>query len=497
MPTSRRTFITLPIVVAAASLAPATAFGRRNARSVVICLSLDPETLDPTMAASAAIGAVVHGNIFEGLTKLQENGIVEPLLAESWTVSPEGTRYKFHLKKNVRFHDGARFDAETVKFSFERAKQADARNKLQATLFNNIVDILIHDVHTVELILEYPDPNLLFRLAENPAVILHPRTAGQASHHPVGTGPYMFATRTPGDSITLKKWPDHRRAASIQIDIAEFRFIAEPEEQVRAVLDGHVDNLFNYATPSITRFLSSDRYEVLIGTSTGKTMLALNRRRPPLHDRRVRQAITHAIDREGYIRRAMNGHGRAIGSHFAPTEPGYLNLSGTYAYDPERSRELLRDAGVARLHLVLSLPPTPYARAGGPLVAEALADVGIDVTLENVSWPQWLAGPFAGDFDITLINHVEPLDYHIYTRPDYYFGYDSASYRELVARHQRSGNPREQRMLFQQIQRHLANDAANVWLASPQIATVVRKGLKGVWMNYPIYMHDIAAMYWE
>jgi peptide/nickel transport system substrate-binding protein len=96
-----------------------------------------------------------------------------------------------------------------------------------------------------------------------------------------------------------------------------------------------------------------------------------------------------------------------------------------------------------------------------------------------------------------MINHVEPLDYHIYADPDYYFGYDSPAFRALVARHAASDNPRESQMLLADIQRHLANDAVNAWIYAAQITAVSRKGLKGWWMNYPIFVHDIGALRWE
>lgn len=488
----------MPLVLAAASLTPRHVAARPDKRDVTIGLSLEPDTLDPTIAAAAGIGGVVHGNILEGLTRLTENGAVAPLLAQSWEVSPDGTRYTFNLRKNVLFHDGSRFEAATVKFSVERAKAAGSKNKLQETLYNNIVDIFTPDVHTLELVLNYPDPHILFRLAENPAVILHPDSASGTEHHPIGTGPFTFESKTPGESIVLKRWPGFRDASHVRLDQATFRFIAQPELQVGAILRGEIDVLFNIATESVGEFLTNNRYEVLIGNSASKGMLALNNRRPPLDDIRVRRAIMHAIDREGFIRHVLDGRGRAIGSHFAPTDPGYLNLTAMYPYDPGTARALLRDADIdAPLELTLTLPPTPYALSGGPIIANALAAVGIHVTPQHLSWSQWLSGPFTGDFDMTIINHVEPLDYHIYTRPDYYFGYDSPEFRDLVHRHGTTANPRLQRRLFNQIQRHLAQDAVNAWLFTPQISTVVRKGLKGVWMNYPVFQHDITSMYWE
>lgn len=494
---SRRTIIALPAVLAVTSLTPGVSLARNDSRTVTICLSLEPNVLDPTTAAAAAIGAVVHGNILEGLTKLAESGDVLPLLAQDWEVSPDGKRYTFRLKENVLFHDGSALDAAVIKFSMERAKAAGHKNKLQETLFNNIVGIYAQDVYTIVLDLRFPDPYTLFRLAESPAVILHPASADQTGHHPVGTGPFRFENRVAGEMITLTRWPGYRDADRVRIDTATFCFIGDPIRQTEAVLRGNVDVLFNIATQSVRAFQANNRYEVLIGGSGSKGLLALNNRRKPLNDVNVRRAIMHAIDREGFIREALDGRGRAIGSHFVPTDPGYLNLTGMYPYDPDKARALLQTAGVSDLELTLTIPPTPYAQSGGPVIVQSLANVGIRVTQNVVSWSQWLSGPFAGDFDLTIINHAEPLDYHIYTLPDYYFGYDSPAFRQLVRRHATSTNPRQQRTLFNEIQRHLANDAVNAWLFTPQISTVVRKGLKGVWMNYPIFFHDIAAMYWE
>lgn len=113
------------------------------------------------------------------------------------------------------------------------------------------------------------------------------------------------------------------------------------------------------------------------------------------------------------------------------------------------------------------------------MIARDLAQVGIEANIQQLSWQQWLQGPFKGQFDMTLINHVEPLDYRIYTDPGYYFGYDSPAFRALVERHASATNARERQMLFSQMQRHLAQDAVNAWIFAPQIGTVVRKGLRG------------------
>lgn len=469
-----------------------------RSRGVVMCISLEPDSLDPTTAASASVAQVVHYNVLEGLMKIGENGTATGLLAESWSVEPDGKTYTFRLRRGVRFHDGSPFNAGAVKFSFERAKAPGSTNKARKALFDNISHIATPDEHTVILTLHNPDGNTLFRLGESPAIILHPLSAAQAATQPVGTGPFRVDQWKKGWGIQLSRWSGYRHAAQVSMEQATFRFIAEPPAQAAAVLNGEVDVLFNFATQQVSQFVDNNRYQVLIGASGGKGMLALNNRRAFLSDVRVRRAISHAIDRERFIREVLDGRGRAIGSHFSPTDAGYVHLAGVYPYGPDKARALLKEAGVsAPLELKLTLPPTLYARTGGPVIVEELARVGIQVQVESVEWSQWLAGAFKGQFDLTLINHVEPLDYQIYTDPQYYFGYDSPVFRDLAQRHAASINARERQLLFAQMQRQLTHDAVNAWIFAPQISTVARKGLKGLWMNYPVFVHDLAALRWE
>jgi len=493
---TRRTCLAGALALGASGIARAQDHAAR--RHVEINLSLGPDSLDPTTAPSASIGEVVHYNILEGLTKIEENGSTSPLLATAWEHDTDGRSYSIRLREGVRFHDGKPFDSSAVRFSFERAVAPGSKNKSRRALFDNIAHITTPDAYRVVLQLHHADASLPFRLGESSAVILHPDTAEQASRNPVGTGPYQIDQWQRGERITLQRAARYRNAAQLRMHSATYRFISTPEAQEKALQDGEVDLLYQFATRTVRRFQDDNRYQILVGASGGKCMVALNNRRARLNDVRVRRAISHAIDREGFIRRAMDGRGTAIGSHFAPTDAGYINLTGVYPYDPERARALLKEAAVASpLRLRLAIPPTPYALIGGPVVAEYLGKVGIDCQLENMSWSEWLAGPFKGQFDMTLINHVEPLDYAIYTDPSYYFGYDSAAFRDLVQRHALAANARERQQLFVQMQRQLANDAVNAWIYTPQIGVVLRKGLRGIWMNYPIFAHDIAAMWWE
>jgi peptide/nickel transport system substrate-binding protein len=496
----RRTLTALAAASAAVGLVaalatPAQAQSRKD--SVVIGMVLEPAPgLDPTTASAAAIGEVVHLNVLEGLTRIHMNGSVAPLLAESWSVDPDGKVYTFRLRKGVKFHDGAEFDASDVKFTFERAKAEGSTNKAKKAVFDNISRIDTPDAHTVIVVLNNPDGNFLFRMGEATAAILDPKTAATTATRPVGTGPYRFEDWKKGASITLVKNDAHRDAAKVRMKRATFRFISDPAAQAAAMLAGDIDAIPRGFPPSSLAQMRADkRFTVEVGNTTGETILAINNRKKPLDDVRVRRAIAMAIDRKALIDGVEEGLGTPIGSHMPPSEPGYVDLTGVNAYNPDKARALLREAGVATpLNLTLTLPPPYYARKGGEIVAAQLAKVGINAKIENVEWAQWLAGPFKGNFDLTIISHVEPLDIDRYADPNYYWGYDSQAFRDLFKSYNAATDPKARLKLLGDMQRLLAQDSVNAYLYVLPQRLVARKPLKGLWSSSPIFANDLAAV---
>jgi peptide/nickel transport system substrate-binding protein len=484
---------------ALAATLPGLAAAQSRKDTVVLAMVLEPTSLDPTTGASAAIGEIVHYNIFEGLTKIAMDGAVLPLLAEGWQASGDGRTYSFALKKGVRFSDGSAFDAQAVKFSFDRARAADSTNKARKALFDNISNVQTPDPHTVVIELAVADSLLPFRLGENTAVILHPNSAATAASKPVGTGPYKLENWNKGSAITLSKWDGFRDAAKVKLRRATFRFINDAAAQVAGLLAGDVDGMPRFgAAQALKQFQGDKRFTVEQGFTAGKGILAINNRKKPFDDVRVRRALGHAIDRKAFIDGALDGLARPIGSHFAPTDLGYQDLTALTPYDPEKAKALLKEAGVTTpLSVTLTLPPPQYARKGGEIIAAQLAKVGINAKIENVEWAQWLAGAFKGNFDLTVILHVEPLDYmRAYTDPSYYFGYDSAKFRGLVATLGTTSDQKEKFRLWRDIQRQLADDAVNVFIFNPSQVAVFRKGLRGLWTSSPIFANDLAAVSW-
>ena len=467
--------------------------------SAILAMVLEPTGLDPTVAPAAAIGEIVHYNVLEGLTKINMDGSITPLLAESWSMDPDGKSYTFKLRRGVKFHDGEAFDASDVKFSFERARAEGSTNKAKKAVFDNISRIDTPDAHTVILVLAQADGNFLFRMGENTAVILDPKSAASTASKPVGTGPFRFDNWAKGSAVTLVKFDGFRNAPAVKLRKVTFRFINDAAAQVAALLAGDIDAMPRFgALQSLKQFQGDARFSVTAGGTEGKTIVSINNKKKPFDDVRVRRAIAAAIDRQAVIDGAQEGFGKPIGSHMVPSDAGYVDLTGVNPYNPEKAKALLKDAGVnTPLNVTLTLPPPEYARKGGEIVAAQLAKVGIIAKIENVEWAQWLAGPFKGNFDLTIISHVEPLDFDRYADPAYYWGYDSKAYRDLVARHSSTADAKARLKVLGDIQRQLATDSVNAYLFQlPQFA-VAKKNLKGLWSSSPIFANDMGAVSWQ
>ena len=146
----------------------------------------------------------------------------------------------------------------------------------------------------------------------------------------------------------------------------------------------------------------------------------------------------------------------------------------------------------------MKLPPTPYARQGGEVIAAMLAKVGIVAKIENVEWAQWLSGVYGQKaYDLTVILHAEPLDFGNFARPNYYWNYDSPAFNALWAQIQSTAKVEERNKLMGDAQRLVAEDAVAAYLYQPTWITVANARVKGLWKDMPIFANDLAALSWQ
>ncbi len=464
---------------------------------ITVALQLEPPHMDPTSAAAGAIDSVLYSNVFEGLTRFMGDGSVVPGLAQSWEISDDGLTYTFKLRDGVTFHDDTTMDADDVKFSLDRIGADDSANA-QKALYAAISEVTVIDPLTVEIKLSKPNGNMLFNLAWGDAVIVGPESIENIKQMPIGTGAFKFVSWTQGDKVELAKntvyW-----GSPAKLDKATFKFISDPTAAFASMMAEDVDAFISFPAPeNLPQFEADPRFQVLIGSTEGETILSTNNKMPPFDNVKVREAMAHAIDRQAIIDGAMFGYGTPIGTHFAPHNPAYVDLTGMSNFDPEKAKALLAEAGFPDgFETTLDLPPPSYARRGGEIIAAQLAAVGIKAEIRNVEWAQWLETVFKGkNFGLSIISHTEPMDIGIYANPDYYFQYDNPDLQALITKLNSTTDPDMRNKMLGEAQKIIADDYVNGYLFQLASLSVAKVGVQGLWANAPTQATDLTAVSW-
>jgi peptide/nickel transport system substrate-binding protein len=466
--------------------------------SITIAQGVEPPGLDPTTATSAVIPRVVYSNILEGLVKIDRNGKIAPALVRDFKISKDGKEYTFILKKGVKFHDGKPFDAEDVKFTFERLmdpKTATAHPEY----YKDIDSVQVVDSHTVKIKMKNVNSMFLFNLARPDSIIVNKQAVDRLKSAPIGTGPFKFVEWVRGDHITLAKFDDYHRKGIPYLDKVTFKFIGDPSAQIASLKAGDIDVIAYDVSPENALLLEKDpKFKVLNGYTTTKVILSTNNSRKPFNDVRIRRAMAHAIDRTALIKGAMSGYGVPIGSHMDPGNPYYIDLTPYYPYNPEKAKQLLKEAGYADgFEAVIKLPERyVYARRSGEIIADMFSQVGIRLKIELTEWGQWIDRVFKNaDYDLTVIGHAEPFDINIYANPKYYFRYDSPKFQETLKKAEMEADPKIRKELYITCQKIITEDAVNGFLYVLPSLPTMKKEIMNWWKDYPMTAVDVTEVW--
>jgi len=468
--------------------------------TLTLGMTVEPTGLDPTIAAPVAIGQVTWQNVFEGLVTIDETGKIQPQLAKSWEVSPDGLTYTFKLQSGVKFHDGEAFDSAAAKFALDRARGADSVNP-QKRFFASITSIETPDPETLVLHLAAPTGSLLYWLGWPASVMVGPKSAAGDKTTPVGTGPFKFVNWAKGDKVELARNADYwSRDAAAKLDKVTFRFIADPQAQAAALKSGDIDAIPEFAAPELMSSFDGDaKLTTKIGNTELKVVAGMNNAKKPFDDKRVRQALMMAIDRKTVIDGAWSGLGTAIGSHYTPNDPGYVDLTGALPYDPEKAKALLAEAGYPDgFTFTIKSPQMAYAPRSAQVMQAMLAEIGVTMNIEPTEFPaKWVQDVMKDRaYEMTIVAHAEPLDIDIYARDPYYFNYKNPAFNDLMKKVQETSDPVAQAKIFGDAQKILAEDVPALYLFVMPKLGVWDKKLKGLWENEPIPSNVLTNVSW-
>jgi peptide/nickel transport system substrate-binding protein len=359
----------LLVVAASLVLMPARSHAQPQGE-LRVAIPWTPENLDPTMNLSS-FRAMVGVSLFDSLVGRDAETRIVPQLAESWRLVDDVT-WQLKLRRGVVFHDGEPFNAEAVRFTFQRVLDPEQKSPNRANVAE-IVRVEVVDDYTVNLVTRQPYAPLINRLLD--FAIVPPRYVAEKGNQgmalkPVGTGPYRFVELIKDDRMVVEAFDRHWRGAP-KIKRIVYKPIPEPFTRAAALRNNEVD-LVTTMPPSLARELErAPGIQVQRVPSSWIIYLGLNALKKPLSDVKVRQALNHATDVHAIIKNVLEGNGRRLEGPLTPQMFGYDASVKGYAYDPARARKLLAEAGYPDgVEITLESPAGRYQ--GDKEIAEAL-----------------------------------------------------------------------------------------------------------------------------
>ncbi|NLY10868.1 MAG: hypothetical protein GX020_04170 [Firmicutes bacterium] len=469
-----------------------------NSRVINIAIETDPDSFDPNQSVAAATVEIAF-NIYEGLVKATADGNVVGALATHWEVDETETVYTFYLREAI-FHNGQPLTVEDVVNALERVRDPQiAQGK--ADEYQVIESITPLDENTIQIKLSQPYGPFLFNLADFAASI-YPKDATGLDANPIGTGPYKFEEWRANQYVKLVRFDDHWSGEQPHFEEVYFKIIPEMASAVISLKAGHVD-LIPRLDPSFHhQVVDEEDLKVIPGPMNLVQIIALNNSRPPFNDPRVRQALALAIDKQEVITGAAWGLGDPLYSAISPAMATFFNeeLAEVNAYDPERAKALLEEAGYSNLSFTFELPaPYPLHVNAGEIVAQQWAKIGVDVEIRIVEWGTWLERIYSQrDYDATIVGLAGRMDPHLIlvryqtNSSRNFFNFKNERYDELIA--QGLVTSGEERIaIYHEAQEILAKEVAGVFVMDPNQLAVMQKDIQG-WLNYPIYVVDVAKL---
>ncbi len=400
-----RRFLTVLVLVAlvagmAVASSAATVQPKRGG-TLIYGLSIDPPDLEPHVNSGASNGTVKMA-VYEGLVKYWTGGQIVPALAERWGWVGQ-TQIVFHLRRDVKFHNGDPLTADDVKFSLERILDARTGASLRGSL-SIIQSVDVMDPLTVKVTLRQPFSPLLAYLAQPYAAIVSRKfVQGGANLRStmMGTGPFKFVSWEPGRLVKVVRNPDYWQKGLPYLDGIDFVPFADDQTRLTALRAGDI-MIMDFTPQEQMNTIQRDQRLALYADVGIFMTIIFNTTRKPYDNQKLRQAIAYAIDREAVVKTIFDGRGRAITGDVIPKGWWSFNegLEGKYAYNPEKAKTLLREAGYPNGLQITLLAPITYTlhtRTSQVLQAQ-LAKVGIQVQLELPEWPVVLKRNNDGDY---------------------------------------------------------------------------------------------------
>ena len=395
------------VLTAAALAVSAFGFGTVEAQTppgvLVVGQIAEPKSLDPA-AVTAVNDFRILMNIYDGLVSYKDGTLeVEPALAKSWTISDDGTVYTFKLREGVEFHDGTPFNAEAVKYNFDRMldenhPQHDTGPFPLAFFFSAVENIEAVDDLTVKFTLNAPYAPFLSNLAYPTGLLVSPDAVKEYGtdygRHPAGTGPFRFEEWESNAKVVVVRNDDYWEDPA-KLEAVVFRPITDANTRVAELMAGGIDLMVEVPPDSLTQLAGDGNFNVYEQAGPHLWFLILNMKEGPFKDKKVRQAVNYAIDKKALVENVLQGTAEVA---TGPTPPAfawaYNEQLQPYPHDIEKAKQLIKEAGAEGAEVTFyvteggsgMLDPIPM----GAAIQADLSKIGLTVKIETYEWNTFL-----------------------------------------------------------------------------------------------------------
>lgn len=484
-------------------------YERERARLLTFTTDLEPSHLDPAWVADADSNSIVI-NIFDRLVEYKKGSTdIEPSLATSWE-TPDPRTYIFNLKTGIRFHDSTPFNATSVKYSLDRARDLMGP---PAYLFSAINSTEVLDTYKITVSLNEDFAPFISVMA-HPASSVVSQTAVEKygenfDRNPVGTGPFKFDHWVSGKELVLTANIEYFKGAP-KFEKLVFKQVLEASERESALLKGDSDAVFTcppgVPTEDLTALENNPDVRVSKGVGLDIEFLGFNLQKPPLNDTRVRQAIAYAINYDALISDVMGGRAERIGGPVPPNIFGYKDLPITQR-DVSKAEQLLAGAGYPNgFGITLTYNIDNLARRKtAEVIRDSLADVGITVRLEGLDWDSAIGEYLSMKHEMFLNKWIpDYFDADSYLTPQFHssssppsganvFGFSDSRVDELLDQARSTTSPDVRLRAYQEAQERIVEQTPAIFLYVPDIYDVTRFNVMN-WVHSPtefFYAYDL------
>lgn len=447
-----------------------------------------------------------------GTTELTEG------LATDWKTSEDGLTYTLTLREGVKFHDGTDFNAEAVVANFERWMSSEDY-VYYGSMFggygddksNIIKSVNAVDESTVEFKLRRPSSPFLKNLAMSPFAIASPDAFDQLAKNPVGTGPFVFEEWKPDTSITLAKNEDYWEEGKPKLERVIFQVIPDNSSRLTALQNGEIDLMVGVNPTDASKIESDETLQAFYRPPMNVGYMAMNVEMEPFDDPAVRRAINHSVDKQALIEGFYAGKAEAAKNPIAPTIEGYNDQIEPYAYDPEKAKQILSEAGYKEGELEVTLwtmdNPRPYMPAPAKIaesIQKDLSEIGITANIQQLDWSTYLERAGNGELSLFLLGWIGDngdADNFLYTllgtgSGNNYAQYSNKKVDELLLQAQSEVDQAKRNELYKKAQEIIHKDAPWVPLVHYESVIAGKKSLKGYKPN-PTGSESFVNVYFE